>query len=1203
MSSRRLANLVATFAFLLVLIPSSGFAQDELMLIYPRMTHDTIQTTGIAVANPVNQDTYCEFWLVDNNGHRVQAVGTEVPAGAQLALTLKEVFSNAPATFDGYMLVFSESTNISVVGFFLSYTPDVSKIDGAEAIVFQGTAPTDIVFPEIPSGAGAYTEITLLGFTGERADGSPAAPADATIKVIHEENGVVKTAQQKVVKIPAAPEVGIGRYSARLSDIFPGVTLPAKCYVRVSSTRGIFGYEQFGNNNSIAGRNAVQASVGNKIPVALFGAQLAEGYGYTSEITIINPTSLAANVKLAAYRTGVSTQPVVSKLVTIPKNSLIKEKTRVLFPTLPVDFVGWIRVDSDTSGIVGDVSFGDEGSGKKFLSSVQLQASPVTDFVFSQVAEGAGFVTGITFLNPNPDPAWIEVDVYDLDGNWTGNGGFELKGYEHRPRVLSDIVKDSAPGFQQLRGFITVSSDVPIYSFELFLYMPVFPAVESLSAVPPQLGNGTISGKVTPGASTLSTPASMSALLKTRKYPASLAKGVPLDPQKEFIPGEMIVKLRAEASPERINQLSTRLGLRLKHHVQGGVSLLDSAELSVALSYDANDKASPEIAVAKSSTLDMVETLNGDPDVLYAEPNYLFHAHAVPDDDHYHFQWHYPLMNLPAAWDETKGSSSTVVAVIDTGAKFLHTDLGARLNGGQYDFISDQQKALDGNGIDADADDPGDDPTGARSSYHGTHVAGTIGAATDNDNGVAGVNWLCKLMTLRALGLNGSGSLYDISQAILYAAGLPSVATDGTGSKRAHVINMSLGGPSDSFTLRDAVKRAIDRGVIIVASAGNDNVDTPTYPAWYDDVINVGAVDLSGEKAPYSNFGEKITVVAPGGNTAADLNKDGKSDGVLSTAWKKTSSEDAEKYYFYQGTSMAAPHVAGVVSLMLAVKPGMRADEAKAILQSTAIDLGPPGKDNMYGAGLVDAYKAVLEAKGTPSTIPRLAVTTTALDFGDQDTELSVTAFNAGAGRLLGIAFSLSPSGSWLSASPTLTSNGLALTVRVDRTARPKGTYTGKINFTSTNGGTAEVTVTMQVGGAGAADIGEIYVLALDPMTLENMGQASATFEEGYVFQMPPTAVGSYIVVAGNDKNGDFMLGGTGEYFALYPVSSQPSLVYVYPNEDTPGIEFVLDNPQAQAGAALLDEWKQKTGLEGIPVRRTIDTLRIFDLPILYVLP
>ena len=105
----------------------------------------------------------------------------------------------------------------------------------------------------------------------------------------------------------------------------------------------------------------------------------------------------------------------------------------------------------------------------------------------------------------------------------------------------------------------------------------------------------------------------------------------------------------------------------------------------------------------------------------------------------------------------------------------------------------------------------------------------------------------------------------------------------------------------------------------------------------------------------------------------------------------------------------------------------------------------------------------------------------------------------------------------------------------------------------------------MQVGGAALTDIGDIYVLALDPMTLDNMGQATAVFADEYVFQMPPTFVGSYIIVAGNDKNGDMMLGGTGEYFAVYPVSSQPSLVDVYPNENTPGIEFVLDNPQAQA--------------------------------------
>ena len=401
------------------------------------------------------------------------------------------------------------------------------------------------------------------------------------------------------------------------------------------------------------------------------------------------------------------------------------------------------------------------------------------------MAQGLGFVTGITFLNPNSDPAWVEVDVYDLDGNWTGNGGFELAGHQHSPRVLSDIIGEA--GFEQVQGFITVTSDLPIFSFELFLYMPVFPTVTSLSAVPPQLGNGTFSGKVTPGASSLASFASALKLATTAKYRASFAKGVRLDPEQEFIPGEMIVKMRDGAPAERIEELRGRMNLRVKHHVDRGAYLLGAPDLAVPLSYSAIDKNNLELAVAKSSTLDLLERFNADPDVLYAEPNYLFHAHAVPNDTHYSYQWHYPLMNLPAAWEVTKGDVNTVVAVIDTGAKWAHDDLGPRLSTQasnqlylQYDFISDQQRALDGDGTDANADDPGDDPTGARSSYHGSHVAGTIGAATDNSNGVAGVNWRCKLMTLRALGLNGNGSLYDISQAILYAAGQPSVANGAT---------------------------------------------------------------------------------------------------------------------------------------------------------------------------------------------------------------------------------------------------------------------------------------------------------------------------------------------------------------------------------------------------------------------------------------
>lgn len=1189
MSSRHPVAFLVLLAFTLFLVPTSGFAQRELRLIYPLMTHDTIQTTGIAVANPVDVDTDCEFWLVSNTGRVVDWVVREVAAGSQLALTLKEVFTDAPDTFEGYMLVFSESTNISIVGFFLSYTSDVTKIDGAEAIVFQGTASSDLIFPEVPSGAGAFTEISLVGFL----DPDTKSPESATIKVLYEDNGVVKTAQQKVVTIPGGSDVNIGRYAAKLSDIFPGVTLPAKCYVRVTATTGIFGYEHFGNASSIAGRNAVAASQGNTMPVALFGAQLAEAAGYTSEITIINPTGLDAHVKIAAYQTGIHTTPVASKTVTIKGNGLLKEKTKVLFPNLPQGFIGWLRVDSDISGIVGDVTFGDEGPNKRFLSSVQLQTSPVTDYVFSQVAEGLGYVTGITFLNPNADPARVEVDVYDLNGNWTGSGAFDLEGHRHWPRVLSDIIEE--PGFQQIQGYIVIRSDLPIFSFELFLYLPVFTeGVISLSAVPPQLGNGTISGKVTPGASSLGSLVSASILANPMKYRSSYAKGVRLDPQQEFIPGEVIVRLRPGAASGRIDEISDRLNARVNHRVDGGPHLLSSSQLSVPLSYSVADNSSPELAVAKSSTLDLVEALNRDPEVLYAEPNYLFHAHATPVDTHYHYQWHYPLMNLPAAWDETKGSVNTVVAVIDTGAKFVHSDLGGRLNGGQFDFISDQQRALDGNGIDADAEDPGDDPTGARSSYHGTHVAGTIGAATNNGNGVAGVNWNCKLMTLRALGLNGSGSLYDIAQAVLYAAGLQSVAAAGTTSRRAHVVNMSLGGASDSFTLRQAVADATARGVIIVASAGNDNVDTPSYPAWYDNVINVGAVDLAGEKAPYSNYGTKITVVAPGGNTAADLNNDGKSDGVLSTAWKQISETvGEEKYYFYQGTSMAAPHVAGVVSLMLAVNPNMTVAQAKSWLQTTAIDLGDQGIDATYGAGLVDAYKAVLRAKGTSSSAPKLAVTTATLDFGNQLTELSVTAFNAGTLPLNNLDFDYSPKSSWLSITPSYTSNGLALTVRVDRTGRPSGTYNGTIHFTSTNGGNVDVAVAMQVGGAGLTDIGDIYVLALDPMTLENKGQTTALFADEYVFQLPPTFVGSYVIVAGNDQDHDLMLGETGEYFSMYPVSSQPSLVSIYPNEDTPGIEFVLDNPQSQGATALLEEWKRRTGLAGIPVKPVVAV----DLP------
>jgi len=370
----------------------------------------------------------------------------------------------------------------------------------------------------------------------------------------------------------------------------------------------------------------------------------------------------------------------------------------------------------------------------------------------------------------------------------------------------------------------------------------------------------------------------------------------------------------------------------------------------------------------RAATLALVDALRTRADVLYAEPNLILHPLRTPNDPAYPSQWHYPAIGLPAAWEVTTGSADVVVAVGDTGILFAgdaspatHPDLVGRVLPG-YDFISDPSVAGDGDGRDPDPYDVGDNP-GGQASYHGSHVAGTIGAATDNGLGVAGVDWAAKLLPVRMLGIGG-GSLVDIVEGTLWAAGF---AVSGTPANPtpAHVINLSLGGTSPcSAFAQDAFDRiAADapNAAIVVVAAGNDGADAGfTIPANCGNVITVGATDYAGERALYSNYGSRIDVMAPGGDTGANLSGNG-NDGVLSVS--RDDGTGTFNYAFQNGTSMAAPHVAGVVSLMKSLAPALSLTETLAVLKSTARPLTAgecarfSGAD--CGAGLIDAAAAV----------------------------------------------------------------------------------------------------------------------------------------------------------------------------------------------------------------------------------------------------
>jgi hypothetical protein len=337
---------------------------------------------------------------------------------------------------------------------------------------------------------------------------------------------------------------------------------------------------------------------------------------------------------------------------------------------------------------------------------------------------------------------------------------------------------------------------------------------------------------------------------------------------------------------------------------------------------------------------------------------------ATPNDTHYRaLQWNLRAIALQDAWEITTGDANVVVAVIDSGVAPQHPDLEERLLPG-FDFISDARLSGDGDGWDDDPTDVLADPDNR--TYHGSHVAGIIGATTNNDRGVAGIDWSCRILPVRVIsGAQNEGNDADISAAIRWAAGLD-VEGAPPNEHPARVINLSFGAKGRSPALVRAVDAAIDAGSIVVAAAGNDGEELQDfYPAMIPRVITVGATTLEGQRAEYSNFGDSVDIMAPGGdleqwlpNTYLDEKWQ---TGILSTSYYF-----ARKRYSYRmldGTSAAAPHVSATIALLLAVDPELDALQARGLLRATSTPV--PGCDDGCGAGLLDA-KAAVEAASDP---------------------------------------------------------------------------------------------------------------------------------------------------------------------------------------------------------------------------------------------
>lgn len=380
---------------------------------------------------------------------------------------------------------------------------------------------------------------------------------------------------------------------------------------------------------------------------------------------------------------------------------------------------------------------------------------------------------------------------------------------------------------------------------------------------------------------------------KVLKYQTRLL----FDDSKEFDSRQIVVKFKKDAAPDKRQEILESIRLKELDSVEKG----DFTLVSAPKGYD--------LATVAVSLLNYNE-------IEYVEPNYRVEAAYIPSDPGYKKQWHLGRIQAPKAWEQTKGASNITVAIIDGGVQTSHPELKGKIVS-PYNVVTGK--------------------TTLPADHHGTHVAGII-AASFNKSGTAGVAPNVKIMPINVFS-GEYADTFDIAEAVYYAA-----------DHHANVINMSLGSYYNSSAMKDAVAYARTKGAVIVAAAGNEDLNINTYPAAFPNVLGVSALNKENRITVFSNYGRYIDFAAPGVD-------------IYSTV-------AGSKYNMMDGTSMAAPVVSGVASLVLSKNPLLLPTEVESILKNSSVDLGRKGRDNFYGYGRIDAYRALQKTPSPVSVSP-----------------------------------------------------------------------------------------------------------------------------------------------------------------------------------------------------------------------------------------
>ncbi|TDF96719.1 S8 family peptidase [Paenibacillus piri] len=381
---------------------------------------------------------------------------------------------------------------------------------------------------------------------------------------------------------------------------------------------------------------------------------------------------------------------------------------------------------------------------------------------------------------------------------------------------------------------------------------------------------------------------------------------------------QVVVRFKKEPSAAELAQIQSDIRTTRPHHKLGYTYVFESEHMEAKELMNYFKKW--DVAYSEPHFLYLTNSavpFNA-PEVNQREANTDAAGAITPNDSLYHrYQWNLPQIETELGWNVSKGSQDVTVAVVDTGVDINHPDLKDQLVSGT-NVVNDGAPPLDDVG-------------------HGTHVAGVIGAIVNNNLGVAGMSWYNRVMPVKVLDQSGAGSTYSVSQGIIWA-------TD----HGAKVINLSLGNYAEANFLHDAIRYAYDHDVVLIAASGNDNTDRPGYPAAYPEVFAVAATDARKGKASFSNYGNYIDVAAPGVSIA--------------------STYPNNQYAALSGTSMASPHVTALAALIRSVNPSLKNSEVMQIMRETAQDIGPKGKDNYFGYGLIDVVAALKRAEGYKPT-------------------------------------------------------------------------------------------------------------------------------------------------------------------------------------------------------------------------------------------